>query len=89
MFNAAMYEEGQEYADFALEQTDQKPIFYFYKSMFLFSDGKIKEGVIQLENGMALNPKLVKKFIELNPAILQHPQVVEVIARYKKHKYIR
>ena len=57
--------------------------------MFLFSDGKIKEGVIQLENGMSLNPKLVKKFIELNPAILQHPQVVEVIARYKKHKYIR
>ena len=89
MFTAGMYEEGQEYADFALEQTDQKPIFYFYKSMFLFSDGKIKEGVIQLENGMALNPKLVKKFIELNPAILQHPQVVEVIARYKKHKYIR
>ena len=89
MFTAGMYEEGKEYADFALEQTDQKPIFYFYKSMFLFSDGKIKEGVIQLENGMALNPKLVKKFIELNPAILQHPQVVEVIARYKKHKSIR
>ncbi|MBC7866423.1 MAG: tetratricopeptide repeat protein [Gloeobacteraceae cyanobacterium ES-bin-316] len=89
LFVGGMIEEGKEYADFALEQTDQKPIFFFYKSMFLFADGKTKEGLLQLENGMALNPKLVKKFIELNPSILQHPQVVEIIARYKKQKSIR
>lgn len=89
MFVAGMYEEGKDYADFALEQTEEKPIFFFYKSMFLFADGKIKEAVLQLENGMALNPKLVKKFIELNPSILQHQQVVEIIARYKKQKSIR
>jgi tetratricopeptide (TPR) repeat protein len=89
LFVAGMFEEGKEYADFALEQTDQKPIFLFYKSMFLFADGKTKEASLQLENGMAINPKLVKKFIELNPSILQHPQVVEIIARYKKQKSIR
>jgi len=38
---------------------------------------------------MAANPKMVKKFIELNPSILQHPQVVEIIARHKKQKNIR
>jgi tetratricopeptide (TPR) repeat protein len=86
---AEMQEEGVEYADFALEQTDQKPIFLFYKSMFLFACGKTKEAIIQLENGMAINPKLVKKFIELDPSILQHPQVVEIIARYKKQRSIR
>lgn len=86
---AGMIEEGLEYADFALEQTEQKPIFIFYKSMFLFADGKIKEALLQLENGMTASPKLVKKFIELNPSILQHPQVVEIIARYKKQKNIR
>jgi tetratricopeptide (TPR) repeat protein len=83
MLVAGMYEEGKEYADFALEQTDQKPLFYFYKSMFLFADGKHKDAALYLEQGMAANPKLIKKFIELNPAILQHPSVVEIIARYK------
>lgn len=89
LYAAGMFEEGKEYADFALEQTDRKPIFLFYKSMFLFANGKMKEAMIQLENGMAANPKMVKKFIELNPSILQHPQVVEIIARYKKQKSIR
>lgn len=84
LLTGGLYEEGAEYADFALEQTDQKPIFLFYKSMFLLASGKIKEGVIYLENGMNANPKLIKKFIELNPSILQHQQVVEVIARHKK-----
>ncbi|MEP6712586.1 MAG: tetratricopeptide repeat protein [Ferruginibacter sp.] len=86
LYNAAMYEDGMEYAQFALEQTDGKPIFLFYKSMFLYAKGKFKEALICLENGMAANPKLVKKFIELNPSILQHQQVVELIARYKKRK---
>ena len=86
---AGMIEEALEYADFALEQTECKPIFIFYKSMFLFADGKIKEALLQLESGMTANPKMIKKFIELNPAILQHPQVVEIIARYKKQKNIR
>lgn len=89
MLTAGMFEEGKDYADFALEQTDHKPLFYFYKSMFLFADGKHKEGALQLENGMAANPRLIKKFIELNPAILQHPAVVEIIARYKRQKSIK
>lgn len=86
---AGMFEEGKEYAEFAFEQTERKPIFIFYKSMFLFASGKVKEGLLQLENGMIANPKLIKKFIELNPAILQRPQVVEIIARYKKQRSIR
>ena len=88
-FAAGMLEEAKEYAEFAWEQTDQKPIFLFYKSMFLFTLGKPKEAIVQLENGMSINPKLVKKFIELNPSILQNPQVVEVIARYKKQRSIK
>ena len=86
MYNAAMYEDGIEYAQFALEQTDGKPIFLFYKSMFLFAEGKFKEALLYLENGMAANPKLIKKFIEINPSILQHQQVVELVARYKKRR---
>ena len=33
-------------------------------------------------------PKLLKKFIELNPSILQNNQVVDIVARYKKGKKI-
>jgi tetratricopeptide (TPR) repeat protein len=83
---AGLYEDGIEYSQFALEQTEGKPIFLFYKSMFLYANGKFKEALVYLENGMAQSPKLIKKFIEINPAILQHQQVVDIIARYKKKK---
>ncbi len=86
LFVGKLFEEGLEYASFAFEQTDSKPIFIFFKSMFLFATGKSKEALITLENGMSINPKLIKQFIEINPSILQHQQVVELIAKYKKRK---
>ncbi|MBS1742152.1 MAG: tetratricopeptide repeat protein [Bacteroidetes bacterium] len=86
LYVGKLYEEGLEYAAFAFEQTDSKPLFIFFKSMFLFATGKSKEALICLENGMTVNPKLIKQFIEINPSILQHQQVVELIAKYKKKK---
>lgn len=83
---AGMHSDGLEYAQFALEQTEGKPIFRYYISMFLFETGKAKEGLLQLENALQLSPKQVKKFIEISPAILQHPQVVDLVAKYKKKK---
>jgi hypothetical protein len=50
--------------------------------------GKSKEALLQLEEGMSKAPKLLKKFIELNPSILQNNQVVDIIARCKKSKKI-
>jgi tetratricopeptide (TPR) repeat protein len=87
LLQAEYYEDGIEYAQFAYEQTDYKPIFVFYKSVFLFAAGQTKEASLELENGMMLNPRLLKKFIQLNPTILKYRQVVEIIARFKKkHK---
>jgi len=88
LYKAGLFEEALEYAGFAYEQTDGKTIFIFYKSAILFAMGKSKEAVLQLENGMQQNPKLIKKIIELNPSILQSQQVVDVIARFKKRKSI-
>ncbi len=70
----------------ALEATDNKPLFYFLYSAALFAGGKAKEALIQLENGLSKAPKLVKKFVEINPSILQSSQVVDALARYKKSK---
>ncbi|RYY49695.1 MAG: tetratricopeptide repeat protein [Chitinophagaceae bacterium] len=89
LLSGKLYEEGVEYASFAYEQTDQKPIFLYYKSMFLLAGGKLKEGTLVLETAMDANPKLIKKFIELNPAILQQQPVVEVIARHKKKNKLK
>jgi tetratricopeptide (TPR) repeat protein len=88
LLKAGYFEEALEYASFAFEQTEGKPIFIFYKSTALFSLGKSKEALLQLELGMDKNAKLVKKFIELNPSILQNQQVVDLIARFKKGKSI-
>jgi tetratricopeptide (TPR) repeat protein len=88
LHNANCFEEGAEYVDHAIALTNQKPIFFFYKSAFLLALGKSKEAMIQLEIGMAKNPKLVKKLIELSPAILQNQLVVDVVARFKRSKSI-
>ncbi len=88
LYKAELFDEALEYAGFAYEQSDAKPIFLFYKSAALFALNKTKEALLQLENAMAKNPKLIKKFIGINPAILQNQQVVEIIAGFKKRKSI-
>lgn len=88
LHKAEMFEEGLEYSTFAFEQTEGKPIFLFYRSSFLFGLGHSKEALLFLEQGMNQNPKMIKKFIELHPAILQSQQVVDIIARFKKRRSI-
>ena len=86
LYQGKLYEEGLDYASFAYDQTDAKPIFTYFKSMFFFASGRSKEALIYLEHAMSNNPRLIKQFIELNPSILQNHQVVEIIAKYKKSK---
>jgi tetratricopeptide (TPR) repeat protein len=86
LLKAGYAEDALEYTNFALEQTEGKPLFLFFKSMALFMLGKSKEALLQLEAGMQANPRLIKKFIELDRTMLQNQQVVDVIARYKKGK---
>jgi hypothetical protein len=55
-------------------------------SAILLASGKTKEAIIYLEKALQLSPKGLKKFIELNPSLLQNQNVVDTIARYKKPK---
>ncbi len=86
LFNARYFEEAQEQCVAAIVATEGKPIFQFYFSAALFFLGKPKEGLLQLEKAMEAAPKLVKKFIELQPSFLQYSAVVDIIARHKKGK---
>ena len=42
LFKAELFDEALEYAGFALEQTDGKPVFLFYKSAILFAMSRSK-----------------------------------------------
>ncbi len=82
------YDEAVEQVDAAIRHTDNKPIFTFYLSAIYFATGRSKEALIHLENGMNKAPKLLKKLIDLNPSILQHHQVVDLVAKYKRNRAI-
>jgi tetratricopeptide (TPR) repeat protein len=86
LFKAEFYDEAMEQSNAALKITDGKVLFIYYLSACLFAVKKTKEAILQLEKALQKSPRQLKKFIDLNPAILQNPQVVDIIARYKKGK---
>jgi tetratricopeptide (TPR) repeat protein len=88
LYKATYFEEALEQTLAAEKMTNGKPLFTFYKAAVLFGLGKTKEAILQLEQGMRKSPKLLKKFIELNPSILQNQLVVDVLARFKRNKSI-
>ncbi len=88
LYKGEFFEDGLDQTAAALIATNSKPVFLFYKTAFLFSLGKTKEAILQLEEAMEKSPKLLKKFVELNPSILQNQQVVDVVARFKRNKSI-
>ena len=85
LYNAEFYTEARQQALAALSHTHNKPVFLYYLSAILFSMNKSKEALLYLEKGLSLTTKHLKKFVELNPSILQNPQVVDLIAQYKKN----
>lgn len=88
LYKSGYREEALEQIAYAQQVAGDKPLFVFYKSAVLFAMGKSKEALLQLEKAMEQSPRTLKKFIELNPVILQNQQVVDLIARYKRNKSI-
>lgn len=84
LYFGEFFNEAKLQALEALEHTGGKPLFYYYLSAILIALGKTKEALLYLEKAMQLAPKSLNKFVELNPSILQNPQVVDVIARNKR-----
>lgn len=88
LYKGEFFEDALDQADAALQYTSYRPLFFFYKAAAQFSLGKSKEGLVQLELAMEIAPKLLKKFVALNPSILQNQQVVDLLAKYKRKKSI-
>ena len=88
LYSTEFWDEALEQVNAALKITNDKPLFLFYKSAILFASGKSKEAILQLEKAMNKAPRMLKKFMELNPSILQNRQVVDVLARFKRNRSI-
>ena len=88
LYKATYFEEALEQIHAAQQVTNDKPLFVFYKAAVLFAMGKTKEAILQLEQAIKKSPKMLKKFIELNPSILQNQLVVDVLARSKRNSSI-
>ncbi len=86
LLKAELFEEALDRCVVALNHTNYKPVLFYYYTSILFSQNKIKEALIQLENALSLAPKLLKRLLDLNPNVLQNSQAVEIISRYKKTK---
>ncbi|MBX3252546.1 MAG: tetratricopeptide repeat protein [Chitinophagaceae bacterium] len=88
LYKEDYFEEALEQIDVAIEAAGDKPLFTFYKSAVLFAMGKSKEAILLLQAAMERSPKMLRKFIELNPTILQNQQVVDLIAYFKRKRSI-
>lgn len=88
LYKAGHYEEAYKQCLSAMQATENKPVFYYLASAVLFASGRHREALVHLENGLNFAPRLVKKFVEINPGILQNNAVVDLLARYKKRKKI-
>jgi len=88
LYKAGYFEEAARQCQAALDATDHKPVFYYFLSAIQFALNKPKDAVANLQTALSVAPRLLKKFIELNPAILQNNSVVDILAQYKKRKKI-
>jgi tetratricopeptide (TPR) repeat protein len=86
LYKGDFIDEAMEQVEAALQVTNGKPIFLFYKASILLAAGKSKEAILQLEKAIMQAPKLLKKFVELNPATLQNQLVVDVLAKLKRNR---
>ncbi len=88
LVQSGFHDEALEQVTAAGIATNGKPIFLFYMAAVLFALGKTKEATLRLEQAMQQAPRMLKKFIELDPGCLRNQSIVDVIARYKKNKSI-
>lgn len=86
LYKAGFYEEALDQVDIGLFFTNHKPVLKAYKAAILFSLGKRKAAIQWLEKALTDAPLSAKKFMALDPAILQDSSVTEILARFKKER---
>ncbi|MHB1921646.1 MAG: tetratricopeptide repeat protein [Chitinophagaceae bacterium] len=86
LFLSGSLEEALIQLKQAEKNTGRKPVYQYYSVAVLLALGRTREALQHLENALCHAPRQVKKLIELQPTILQHPGVVDLIAKYRHKK---
>lgn len=86
LYVTGYYDEANTQLNAAIQKLGHKPVLSYYRVAVLFALGRSKEGILQLESALQHSPKHVKKMIELDPTLLQHPSILDLISRYKRTK---
>src|SRR3954454_25014800 len=74
LYTAGFYPEAKQQAMAALDQTNNKTIFIYYLSAVLLAMGKSKQALLYLEKALIASTKQLKKFVQLDPRVLQNSQ---------------
>lgn len=86
LYLAGHTDEAMHQLDNAEAKVGRKPVFLYYRAAILIAMGRTKDGLLQLETALQHFPRQVKRFLELDPSILQHPIIVELIGRYRRKR---
>jgi len=86
LYDAGFYEEALSQVQNAIKNTVNKPVLIFYKIAILFALDKHKEALLLLEMAIKKSPKMIKLLIELEPSLLQNPQVKVLLANNKNSR---
>jgi len=86
LYDAGFYEEALSQVQNAIKNTVNKPVLIFYKIAILFALDKHKEALLLLEMAIKKSPKMIKQLIELEPSLLQNPQIKVLLANNKNSR---
>lgn len=86
LYLAGYMEEALSQLSIAEKETGDKPVYHYYRCAVLLNLGRSKEALLQLESGLASAPKQLKRLLELNPSVLQHTGIVDMLARFHQKK---
>ncbi len=84
MFKAEQYQDAYDQCLLALKILGSKTILIYYSSAILYSLGKTKQSLLELETALRANSKLLKKMLTLSPEMMRNPLFVDLIGNYKK-----
>jgi tetratricopeptide (TPR) repeat protein len=85
-YESGLLPEAEEYTRTAWVQTGGKPVFRFYRAALLFALGQAREAQLVLESAMIEAPRMLGRMLDLEPSLMQHPQVVDIISRHRRKR---
>ncbi|MFM2387278.1 MAG: hypothetical protein RL660_2035 [Bacteroidota bacterium] len=86
LYMSELYDEMLNQCVIAQEYCDNKPEFLYYQLAGKLALGKIKEATLALEHALQVAPRKLSVLKVLDPEILHHPSIAEVLLRNKRKK---